>query len=170
MEEPLNKLIGTFKQQFKAEVKTYCDETSLILKREYILPAVQALTEQFNYSILIDITAVDYWPALDPRMHLIYEFYSMEENQLLRLRVPLSNNELDVESITPVFSGASWYEREVFDMFGIKFEHHPDLRRIIMPYDWVGYPLRKDYPLGYEEVQFTFNFDEIDIKKPYAKD
>ena len=168
MEEPLSILTGTFKQQFKAEVKTFCNETSLILKPEYILPAVQMLAEQFKFSILIDITAVDYWPILNPRMHLIYQFYSLEENQLLRLRVPLADKELQVESITPVFSGANWYEREVYDMFGVDFAHHPDLRRIIMPFEWVGHPLRKDYPLGYEEVQFTFNFDEIDVRKPHG--
>jgi NADH-quinone oxidoreductase subunit C len=169
MEEPLNKLIHQFKQDFKAELKTYCGETSLILKKEHIVKAVHALAENYNFSILIDITAVDYWPELSPRMHVVYQFYALEDNQNLRLRVPLANNDLSIESITAVFTGASWYEREIFDLFGINFENHPDLRRIIMPYDWVGNPLRKDYPLGYEEVQFTFNFDEIDIRKPYAK-
>jgi NADH-quinone oxidoreductase subunit C len=69
-----------------------------------------------------------------------------------------------------VYRNADWYERELWDMFGIKITDHPDLRRILMPEDWQGHPLRKDYPLGYEEVQFTFNFDEIDKKKPYAKE
>jgi NADH-quinone oxidoreductase subunit C len=170
MEDPITTLINDFQQTFKTETKFYSNETSLILQKKHLLAAVKRLKEQYHFSILIDITAVDYWPEENPRMHLIYQLYSLEDNQLIRLRVPLKNQELSIESITPIFSGANWYEREVHDLFGIGFENHPDLRRIIMPYDWVGHPLRKDYPLGYEEVQFTFNFDEIDRKKPYAKD
>ena len=71
---------------------------------------------------------------------------------------------------TGIWPSADWYERELWDMFGIKAEGHPDLRRILMPYDWEGHPLRKDYPLGYEEVQFTFNYDEIDQRKPRPKE
>jgi NADH-quinone oxidoreductase subunit C len=73
-------------------------------------------------------------------------------------------------SLTGVYLNANWFERELWDMFGIHSEGHPDLRRIIMPADWVGHPLRKDYPLGYEEVQFTFNYEDIDLRKPYARE
>jgi len=71
-----------------------------------------------------------------------------------------------VPTLTGLYKNANWRERELWDMFGIRVEDHPDLRRLLMPKDWDGHPLRKDYPLGYEEPQFTFNFEEIDISKP----
>ena len=87
-----------------------------------------------------------------------------------RVKVPLKGDAPEVPSISDLWPNADWYEREVFDMFGIRFSGHPDLRRILMPYDWEGHPLRKDYPLGYEEVQFTFNVDEIQMRKFHPKD
>jgi NADH-quinone oxidoreductase subunit C len=86
------------------------------------------------------------------------------------VRVPVNANEPVLPTITSIYANASWREREVWDMFGIRFQGHPDLRRILMPQDWQGHPLRKDYPLGYEEPQFTFNFEEINQRKPYAKE
>lgn len=170
MEDPLSKLIEQFQQDYKAVERSYMNDTCLLLKKEHLLSAVTRLKEEYGFNFFIDITAVDYWPQNDPRMHVIYQFYALESGQYIRLRVPLRNQDLQIESLTSIFKGANWYEREVHDLFGIQFEGHPDLRRIIMPYDWVGHPLRKDYPLGYEEVQFTFNFDEIDVRKPYAKE
>jgi NADH-quinone oxidoreductase subunit C len=82
----------------------------------------------------------------------------------------LNGNAPSLSTIEGVYPNANWHEREIWDMFGIRFEGHSDLRRILMPEDWEGHPLRKDYPLGYEEVQFTFNYDEIDARKPYAKE
>ena len=72
--------------------------------------------------------------------------------------------------LTGVYPAANWFEREAYDLMGIIFEGHPDLRRLLMPDDWDGHPLRKDYPLGYETVQFSFNFDDVDQFKPYARE
>jgi NADH-quinone oxidoreductase subunit C len=94
----------------------------------------------------------------------------MPHNVRLQLRVPLNGNLPSLDSVEKVFAIANWKEREVYDLFGITFNNHSDPRRIMMPEDWVGHPLRKDYPLGYEEVQFTFNFDEIMANKPHPKD
>ena len=86
------------------------------------------------------------------------------------MRVPLDGNAPHLPTIEGIYPNANWHEREIWDMFGIRFEGHSDLRRILMPADWAGHPLRKDYPLGYEEVQFSFNSDEIDCANPNRKD
>jgi NADH-quinone oxidoreductase subunit C len=96
----------------------------------------------------------------------VYVFNSLSKNLQLTLRVPVAGENPTIPTLTGVYKNANWRERELWDMFGIKVEGHPDLRRILMPDDWDGHPLRKDYPLGYEEPQFTFNFEEIDLSKP----
>jgi NADH-quinone oxidoreductase subunit C len=93
----------------------------------------------------------------------------MIHNRSLSLKIYLPGDEPVAPSVTSVYPAANWQEREYYDLLGITFTNHPDLRRILMPEDWQGHPLRKDYPLGYETVQFSFNFDEIEEHKPYAK-
>lgn len=95
---------------------------------------------------LSSVTAVDRHPA-EPRFEVVYHLQSLERKQWLRLKCRVSGSEPEIESVTPVWRGANWYEREVFDLFGIRFRNHPDLRRIMMPDDWKGHPLRKDYPV-----------------------
>lgn len=169
MKEEIVRVVDYFRQNYKIEVQEFRGEVTLVISPEMILPAVQLLRERFSFEMLIDVTAVDYWPQQTPRFHLVYQLISMRPYALLRLRAPLDGNSPQVKSITGVYPNANWYEREVWDLFGIKFEGHPDPRRLLMPADWVGHPLRKDYPLGYEEVQFSFNYDEIQRKKPAGK-
>jgi NADH-quinone oxidoreductase subunit C len=98
---------------------------------------------------LSSVTAVDRYPA-EPRFAVVYHLHSIEKNERLRLKSWLSGADPVVESVTSVWRSANWYEREVFDLFGIRFVNHPDLRRILMPEGWEGHPLRKDYPVtGY---------------------
>ena len=98
---------------------------------------------------LSSVTAVDHYPA-EPRFAVVYHLHSIEKNERLRLKCRLSGTDPVIESVTSVWRSANWYEREVFDLFGIRVVNHPDLRRILMPEDWEGYPLRKDYPVtGY---------------------
>ncbi len=203
MNENYKSLVQDFRQRFSAELFEFRDEVSLILAPEQIVPACQALRDEYSFEILVEETAVDYWPQQKPRFHVVYRLRSLKgwppdsgtpdsgtpdsgtpdsgnsaggsssretPLQLIGLRVPLDGNAPQAPTITGVYANANWFEREIWDMFGIRFEGHPDLRRILMPYDWEGHPLRKDYPLGYEEVQFTFNFDEIDRRKPYARE
>jgi NADH-quinone oxidoreductase subunit C len=102
-----------------------------------------------GYNFLEDLTAVDWFPST-PRFRLSYALLSHRLKERIRLSVPVEEEDASVESITTVWPGANYYEREVFDLFGIRFEGHPNLRRIMMPDDWKGHPLRKDYPVeGY---------------------
>lgn len=166
----LEMTVNAMQERFAAEAQSYAGETTLILAPEHLLEAAQALNREFGFDVLIDETTVDYWPEQEPRFHLVYQLYAMAHNILLRLRVPLNGNAPHIETLETVYLNANWKEREIWDMFGITFDGHSDLRRLIMPADWQGHPLRKDYPLGYEEVQFTFNAAEIDQRKPYAKE
>jgi NADH-quinone oxidoreductase subunit C len=170
MREEILPIALDLKERFKAEIDDFRGEISLILKPGDILEAARHLRDDYHFEMLAEETAVDYWPRQEPRFHVVYRVRSLERNTILGLRVPLDGNAPSMPSLCEVYANANWFERELWDMFGIKFENHPDLRRLIMPADWVGHPLRKDYPLGYEEVQFTFNFDEIDERKPYAQE
>jgi len=106
-----------------------------------------------RFSTLVDITAVDH-PERPARFDVVYHFLSMYQNQRIRVKVAVREEEM-VPSITPVHTAANWFEREVFDMFGILFSGHPDLRRILTDYGFRGYPLRKDFPTtGYTEVRY----------------
>jgi NADH-quinone oxidoreductase subunit C len=95
---------------------------------------------------LSSVTAVDRYPS-EPRYEVVYHLHSIQRNERIRLKARLLAADPAIESVTSVWRGANWYEREVFDLFGIRFVGHPDLRRIMMPDDWEGYPLRKDYPI-----------------------
>ena len=95
---------------------------------------------------LSTVTAVDRYPS-EPRFEVVYHLHSIERKERVRLKCRLRADHAEIESVTGVWAGANWYEREVFDLFGIRFLNHPDLRRIMMPDDWEGHPLRKDYPV-----------------------
>lgn len=166
--EGMQTVIQALQAHYQATRQEFRGEVTLVLDREYIVAALMALRDELGFEMLIDITAVDYFPEEKPRFHLVYHLYSVKHNQMLCLRVPVDNFSPNVPTAEKIYPNANWYEREVYDMFGILFNGHSDMRRIIMPYDWQGHPLRKDYPLGYEEVQFTFNLDKVDQRKPYA--
>ena len=148
------------------EIVEFRDEVTVVIDVERLVDIATFCRDtagmEFNY--LADLSGVDYWPDA-PRFHINYVLYSFQHNHLLRLKIIVGEGQT-VPSVTAVWPGANWPEREVYDMFGVPFEGHPDLRRILMPYDWTGHPLRKDYPVGYEEVEFTFNIERIEAKKP----
>lgn len=155
---------------FGGSTTEHAGETTVILPAARMLDAARMIHDELGFDFLACITAVDYWPQENPRFHVAYVFRSLGQTLTLQVRAPVSGIEPSLPSIESVYRNANWQEREVYDMFGIRFEGHPDLRRILMPADWVGHPQRKDYPLGYEEPQYSFNFDEIRARKPAPKE
>jgi NADH-quinone oxidoreductase subunit C len=123
-------------------------ELTITVLRENIVAAAKAV-QQAGYEFLEDVTAVDWYPS-EPRFQITYHILSMSLKERLRLIVRLNGESSAIDTITPVWPSANFYEREVFDLFGVHISGHPNLRRIMMPEDWNGHPLRKDYPVeGY---------------------
>jgi NADH-quinone oxidoreductase subunit C len=132
-------------------VKFDREEMTIYVTREAIREACVLLRDDpdcpFNY--LSDVTCVDWYPS-EPRFEVVYHLLSMPKKERVRLKVRLSGDAPALDSVTSVWPGANYFEREVFDLFGVRFNGHPYLRRLLMPEDWEGYPLRKDYPVeGY---------------------
>jgi NADH-quinone oxidoreductase subunit C len=123
----------------------------ILVRPEQIVKTAQRARDELGYTRWIDMTAVDD-VTVEPRFELQYLLYSMSEHRWLRIKTQTDEH---VPSVTGIFPGANWYEREVFDLFGVIFEGHPDLTRIMMPDEWQGHPLRRDYPIGGEPVDFT---------------
>ena len=169
MDTKLEPIVAKLEKELGGAVSEYRGDVSLQIPAGNIVAACQKVHE-LGFELLSALTAVDYWPQAEPRFHVIYQFTSVTGNLVLTLRVPVPGINPCLPTVSHIYRNANWHERELWDMFGIKFEGHPDLRRILMPADWEGHPLRKDYPLGYEEPQFTFNFEEINLRKPYAKE
>jgi NADH-quinone oxidoreductase subunit C len=145
------RLLG-WNQQAVEGVKFDRDEMTIYVPREMVRQAAALLKDDpacpFNY--LSDITCVDWHPS-EPRFEVIYHLLSIPHKERVRLKVRLSGENPALDSLTSVWAGANYFEREVFDLFGVRFNGHPYLRRIMMPENWEGHPLRKDYPVeGYQ--------------------
>jgi NADH-quinone oxidoreductase subunit C len=147
-EHPAVKAILGWNAEALADAQFDHGELTLTIAAGEIRAAAQTV-QAAGYNFFEDLTAVDWFPS-SPRFQLSYHILSHGYKEHIRLRVLVDEAEPSVESITPVWPGANYFEREVFDLFGIRFEGHPNLRRIMMPDDWKGHPLRKDYPVeGY---------------------
>jgi NADH-quinone oxidoreductase subunit C len=136
------------------EVSEAHGELTVVVSREQIVEVCRFLKDDppLHYEMLMDVAGVDYL-GREPRFEVVYHLYSISHNRRLRLKVRLLESDLVVPSVTSVWSTANWHEREAFDMLGIRFWDHPDLRRIYMPDDYPGHPLRKDFPLLGPEVE-----------------
>jgi NADH-quinone oxidoreductase subunit C len=140
-----------------AEVIQFRGEITVVVPRELLRGAAERCREDaaLQFDLLSDATCVDRFP-LEPRFEMNYHLVSIPRRDRVRLRVRLSGNDPVVDSLIPVWPGANWLEREVFDLFGIRFTGHTDLRRILLPEDWEGHPLRRDYPVeGFRDVPPT---------------
>ena len=133
--------------QAVSQVIEYRGETTVVVPRELLRATAQQCKDEpaLNFNLLSDVTCVDRFP-IDPRFELNYSLVSISRRERLRLRTRVSAQHPVVDSLVPVWTGANWLEREVFDLFGIHFEGHPDLRRILLPEGFVGFPLRRDFP------------------------
>lgn len=174
--DPVESLQTAFPDAIQ-NVLTFRDETTVIVNPDDVPRLMRHLrdTPGLVYNFLSGISAVDYYP--DPptenrpeRFGIAYHLLSMLYNRRLRVKAFVPEEEPVLTTITDIWMGANWLEREIMDMYGIEFEGHPDPRRLLMPEDWDGYPRRKDYPLGYETPQFSFNAEEIMKHKPFAKE
>jgi NADH-quinone oxidoreductase subunit C len=146
--------------------------TLAVRLRPDVLPTVARFLrddQDLQYIFLTNIAGVDYL-GREPRFEVVYHMTSMVHQHRVVLKVGADEEDPHVPTLALDFPTANFQERETYDMFGIVFDGHPDLQRILMPDDWDGFPQRKTEPLVYEEVAFTFNQDEIDAQKPYARE
>lgn len=156
---PLHEFVERLKAEKPGcvvEVRDALGEVTVIVPREKIVEACRFFKETQGFDMLADLCGVDRGPEEDPRFEVNYHLFSTKHHKRLRLKVLLSEDDPHVETVTTVWKTANWHERETYDMFGIIFDGHPDLRRILLPSDFDGHPLRKDYPLrGYEPYSLT---------------
>jgi NADH-quinone oxidoreductase subunit C len=147
-QNPTVAKIRAWRPEAVAEVNSFRGELTVVIYREHIRPLCDFLLFEpdMAFTFLSDVTGVDRFP-IEPRFELNYHLLSLSRREILRLRTRLMGNDPVIQSVVPVWPTANWHEREIFDLFGIRFEGHPDLRRIFLPDDWEGYPLRKDYPV-----------------------
>ena len=138
---------------WKSEIVEALGETTITVGREHLVAACEFLkqTPSFEFNFLADLCGFDRGPEEEPRFEVNYHLFSTTKHHRLRLKVLLNEDDVHVPTVSGVWRTANWHERETYDLFGVIFDGHPDLRRILLPDDWQGYALRKDFPLrGYE--------------------
>ena len=166
-----SSVFGKVREKFQdciLDLSEEFDELTMVVRKDSIYDILEFLKTdtELSYDFLVDVTAVDYSQMEDvlakydyARFMVVYHLYSYKTGNRLRIKTPVHEKELSVRSVTSLWKGAAWLEREAYDMFGIAFENHPDLRRILMPDDFEGYPLCKDYPLRGRGERETFDFE-----------
>ena len=141
-----------------SEITTALGETTIVVPREQIVAACEFLktTPDYEFNFLADLCGFDRGPEEEPRLEVNYHLFSTTRHHRLRLKILLNEEDAHVPTVTMIWRTANWHERETFDLFGVIFDGHPDLRRILLPDDWQGHALREDFPLrGYEPYSLT---------------
>ena len=145
-----NRAVVKLKEQFAAsiiDVTEFRGEVTVTVSKNDILNVLSFLKQSLQYNLLTDVTAVDYLGKKTDRYMMVYQLFSIAKKDRLRIKTPVSETDCRIPTVSQIWKTANWLEREVYDLFGITFDNHPDLRRILMTDDWEGHPLRKDYPL-----------------------
>jgi NADH-quinone oxidoreductase subunit C len=155
--EPV-QIAERIREKFPEEVigtTEFGGQVSVFLKKDFIADICRFLHDSADLAMdyLVDLTAVDWLGRKAPRFEVVYHLYSMEHRHLIRLKAQVSGEDPAIDSVVSIWKGANWHERECYDMFGITFRGHPDPRRILLPEDWEGHPLRKDYPVKGPEAE-----------------
>ncbi len=158
--------VEKLKERFPDEiVKVFesAGQTVVIVRREKIVDILRFLhgDVELLFDHLADLTAVDWLGKKTPRFEVVYTLYSIRYKQYLRIKAQVPEEDPSIDTVTSIWKTANWFEREVYDMFGLVFRGHPDLRRLLMPKDWEGHPLRKDYPLFLEPEKEWPTYKEL---------
>jgi NADH-quinone oxidoreductase subunit C len=140
------KLKGKFADAV-LEVVEFRGETTVTVKKDAIVAICAFLKKDLGYNFLTDLCGVDYLGKKADRFMVVYHLYNISSKERLRLKVPVAESDARVDTVSGVWATANWHERECWDLFGVVFNNHPDLRRILLAKDWQGHPLRKDYPV-----------------------
>ncbi len=141
-------------QKFIKSTAEYRQQLSITIDKADLLSLVKILKDDpdLDFSQLMDLTAVDYLEQKrTPRFMVVYNFYSIKYGYRLRINCPMAEADLEIDSLSPLYLSADWYERECYDMYGVIFNNHPNLRRILLYDEFIGHPLRKDYPIEQEQ-------------------
>ncbi len=145
MSEILKNIEEKFSEYFR-ESHSKLGEDTVLIKKEGILDVMVYLKNKENFNVLMDLTCVDYYGE-EERFEVVYHLYNLKDKKRLRVKVRVDEENPEVESLCSLWRNANWFEREVWDMFGVRFKNHPNLKRILMYDEFEGHPLRKDYPI-----------------------
>lgn len=151
---PLARIMAERDPSAFISVEQKLGEWTVEVAPDRLLHVCAWLKNEWQFERLSSVTAVD-WPEREPRFDVVYHLHSIARNERLRVKCRAGGEAPEIDSVTQVWRAADWYEREVFDLFGIRFRNHPDLRRIMMPEDWQGHPLRKDYPVHGDRYEYA---------------